>query len=130
MTIDDLDRLFAYLYKQGTEYTMYKDIVSSHFKNDETTFDIQGMLIKLQNDGYVDTGEKIFHKAYAEERQTTYKLSLEGRFLYENSSHNRPYWGLKRRKRQRQIWDIAKTVITVLNSIAILYLMWRAIPAK
>jgi hypothetical protein len=129
MTYDDLDNLLSYLHGKGTEYVKYRDIVAEHYKNNETTFDIEGMLVKLKKDGFVDTGkftqggDKL---GWVE--QKTYKLSFEGRLLFENSSHNKPYLGLNRRKTQRQIWVIAKIVIATLNAIAILYLMWRAIP--
>jgi hypothetical protein len=131
MTISDLDNLFAYLYSKGANYVRYLDIVSEHFKNDEKTYDVQGMLIKLDKDGYVDTGTFSIqnNEGLGVKQQTIYKLSFEGRLLFENSSHNKPYLGLKRRAKQRQIWDIAKIVITALNAMAILYLMWKQVPS-
>ena len=60
------------------------------------------MLIKLEKDGYADTGTHKSGEMYGWAEQTTYKLSFEGRLLYENSSQNKPYLGLKRRATQRK----------------------------
>jgi hypothetical protein len=76
MTISDLDNLFAYLYSKGANYVRYLDIVSEHFKNDEKTYDVQGMLIKLDKDGYVDTGTFSIqnNEGLGVKQQTIYKL--------------------------------------------------------
>jgi hypothetical protein len=83
MTYDDLDDLLAFLFSKGTKYTNYRDIVSEHYKNDETNYDIEGMLIKLDKDGHLDTGQHHSSQKFGWTDQTTYKLSFEGRFFYE-----------------------------------------------
>lgn len=127
---NDMDSLFDYLYCKGAVYTPYRTIVKEHFKGDESTWDIEGMLIKLDKDGYVDTGEKENDRKLGWTKETTYKISYEGRLLFENSSQNKPYFGLNNKKRLNKIYTVTRIVITAINSVAILYLMWKAIPGN
>jgi len=55
MTIENIDKLFEFLYKKGHEYTRFAVIQSECFPKD-ATMDVEGMTLKMHKDGYLDSG--------------------------------------------------------------------------
>jgi len=130
-SIEKIDGLFLYLYAKGSTYTSYRNIVGEHFKNDEVSTDIEGLLIKLDRDGYVDTGERTNNRNFDWIKETTYKLSFEGRFLFENSRLcNRPYASLKKTERYKNKLNVAKAAASAANAVIIILIAIFAVCAQ
>jgi DNA-binding PadR family transcriptional regulator len=129
-SIEKIDSLFAYLYNKGSEYTILQEIKKEHFKDDTIKNDIEGMLIKLERDGFVDTGWHKRDVQFGIRAQKVYKLSYEGRLLFESSSQNKPYRGLNRKDKKRQIWMAAKIIAAILNAVIIILIAFFALKAQ
>lgn len=131
-SIDKIDDLFKYLYQKGSSYSKYRDIVKQHFNSSEKDNDIEGMLIKMAKDGFVDTGTfSTDSQKVGWVQETTYKLSFEGRLLYENSPKNKPYLSLKNKENRRKIWEITKIVAGIINALLVIGVaIWAALQSN
>ncbi|MBK8089472.1 MAG: hypothetical protein IPK31_16930 [Chitinophagaceae bacterium] len=143
MKIDDLDNMLNYL-KEKHDYTKFIQIVK-----DKPELDCDAIIIKLEKDGYINSGKSIdkkitgtfdvFTKEVLSSKEkivsedNIYRLSFEGFTFLES-----PYFILKKRPyRYKQttetikaIYNLAKTIVLVLNAVAILVLMYLAIEWK
>jgi hypothetical protein len=122
MTIDNLDKLFAFLYNRGRNYTQYSDIQKQCFPEDDS-IDVEGMTLKMHKDGYLDSGAIQSHAVLKEYiQQGINKLSFDGRMAFENcvkGLEGRPYRSAKRRQDRTDTFKVVKIVAAVLNSILI-----------
>ena len=88
------------------------------------------MLIKLERDGFVDTGWHKTDVQFGVKEQKMYKLSYEGRLLFESSPQNKPYRGLNRKEKRKQIWMVAKIIAAILNAVIIILIAFFALKAQ
>jgi hypothetical protein len=125
MTINFLDRALLYIKTQAS-FTPTKSEVPE-FTQQENRLLVRA-LYKLEKDGYVYTNTRVDEKG---NKSVTFFISFDGLLALERSPifwKNRPYrWG-KNKELLTTIWRVAKIILIVLNSLAILYLMWLAIP--
>ena len=123
MTVNDIDKLFSFLYHKGSEYTKYIDIKRDCFSGDNL-MDVEGMTIKMHKDGFLDSGAIHDHAVIiGYTQQGIYKLSFEGRMAFENCAkglEGQPYRFAKRRQDRADMFRIVKIVAAVSNSILII----------
>lgn len=118
MTIEQLDALFGYFYNLGERTSTFNNIREGCFEGDRS-IDLTGLLRKMERDGYLDLG--LFTIPFVQGEVTTYKLSFEGRFLFENGLvWGRPYHSLQISQRRKIMYDRFKTIAIVANAIAII----------
>jgi len=138
MGIDDLDIVLEYLYCNRR----YQYIAEIHAKVNKIKeipiIDVLVVLNKLAKDENITveehettTKETITSEAKHVSSRDAYFISFEGILFFEQSPfmfQKRPYKWKQIKQTLNVIWTIAKIVITALNALAILYLMWKAIP--
>ncbi len=60
-----------------------------------------------------------------------YQITFEGVLFFESAffiSKNKPYTWKRNKGIINSIWTVAKIIMITLNALAIIYLMWGAIP--
>ena len=139
MGVDSLDAVLLYLYN-NKRYCYIKEIHTAM----EPILAIEiiyilAILQKLAKDGYITIEEQTTRNvsplgvSQVVSERDGYFISFDGILFVENKSfiwQHRPYKWKQIKGIIKTIWEIAKIIIIVLNSVAILWLMYMAIPDK
>ena len=104
---------------------IHKELVRSKFD----VSNIHAIINKLEKDGNLDVSY------YKNDKSSNklYNISFEGLVFLENAPfifQHKPYRWKANKGTIKTIWEIAKIIIVVLNALAILYLMYMAIPKQ
>jgi len=140
MGVDWLDAVLLYLYN-NRKYCYIQEI---HKAMEPILaipiIEILVIINKLAKDGYITIEEHIIRspdpvtqEMKEVSRRDGYFISFEGILFVENKSliwQHRPYKWKQIKGIIKTIWEIVKIIIVVLNSVAILWLMYMAIPNK
>jgi hypothetical protein len=88
MGIDDLDSLLNFLYNKKYKYVLFEDVIKEHFGGDRENNDVEGLIVKLDKDGLLDTEwHKDPGRKFGLTEQGAYKLSYDGILFKENGGY-------------------------------------------